>query len=141
MYGSVRRIRLSDPRISSLQDSSNRSVQCQFFPDLRSTFLRQTMQFSKSGQTTFFHGRGFGLRFVYCAQRSRQGFPLAASSPTTTRSSNTRYPALTVSANHLINPRFLALLPPVIRTFANAKPAPRVIILLSWPIVSGSLYP
>ena len=38
-------------------------------------------------------------------------------------------------------PWFFALPPFVCQTFANAKTVPRVAILLSWPIVSGSLNP
>jgi hypothetical protein len=38
-------------------------------------------------------------------------------------------------------PWFLALPPFVCQTFANAKTVPRVAILPSWPIVSGSPNP
>jgi hypothetical protein len=45
------------------------------------------------------------------------------------------------TCQHLNYPWFFALPPFVRQTFANAKTAPRVITLLSWLIVSGSLYP
>ncbi len=46
----------------------------------------------------------------------KQGFFISSLFPN-------HHPITAVSANHLINPRFLALLPPVIRTFTNAKPS------------------
>ena len=99
--------------------------------------------FSMRGEFNHFHGFWLGFGSVLSTGVFSDKISLAALFTSTFRFFkhlfvDTRRLRYLPTFNY---PWFFAPPPFVHQTFANAKPAPRVIILLSWPIVSGSLSP
>jgi hypothetical protein len=82
-----------DPRISSFQDSSNRSRSMPIFSDLRPTFSGWNNALFKSGPVTFFMGTALG-RDLFTAHNIQTGFFISSLF-------FNHHPVTAVSATHL----------------------------------------